>query len=807
LTTVLDDDVFRRALTALQAGRIADAEQALQAVLRTQPRHLGALNLLGVVYSQLGRFADAEAYLHRALAENADSDATLYNYALVLKGLNRPAEALERLTQALALNGTVAETWNNRGALLNDLQRFEDATGDFSKAIEINPRYAEAHANKGKSLTNLRRFEEAAAAFDHALSLKPDLAEALIGRANLFYIAGRYGEAASTYEQALACRPDVAQAWFGYGSSLFECERYDEALAAFDKALAREPNWARTHANRGATLLRLKRRALALAACDEAIALAPDLVYAYSNRATALFHLQRYQEAIESCEKAIALDPGNADAWLVRGKVLAKTGHSSEALGALDKALNANPNLADAWHCRAGVLLDTNHGPEALAALDRALAIKPDFADAISDRVFVLDFLNDNFEDQQKARNLWWQNIGQAIAQRSQPRFVASRDPNRRIRIGYVSADFRSHSAARCFRPMLFNHDKGGFEITCYSCSDIEDELTRDFRRAADRWRDVMELSDDALCRQIEADEIDILVDLSGHTAGHRFGVFARKAAPVQVSAGATGTGLPVIDYLFSDPVACPATVRHLFAEKIVDLPSIMTIEPVPEGLRPADPPLLGKGYATFGVFNRVSKITDQAVALWSRILHAVPQSRLLMKDTAFEDAAAKSRQRERFEECGIDPDRIAFLGRTARPDHLAAFGEVDISLDPFPQNGGISALESMQMGVPVIALLGNSISSRAAGSILTSLAMNEWVAEDAEQYLAIAVKFAAMPHLLKALRYELPERILASALGDAIVYTRAIEEAYRAMWADYCPAPPEAAGASTAKLRGASPR
>jgi predicted O-linked N-acetylglucosamine transferase (SPINDLY family) len=216
-----------------------------------------------------------------------------------------------------------------------------------------------------------------------------------------------------------------------------------------------------------------------------------------------------------------------------------------------------------------------------------------------------------------------------------------------------------------------------------------------------------------------------------------------------------------------------------------------MTIEAVPDQLRPSDPPILTRGYVTFGVFNRASKFSDAAVALWARILRAAPRSAIVLKDTAFDEATMRSSLLERFAQHEIAAERVTLLGATSRRDHLAAFKEVDISLDPFPQNGGISALESLQMGVPVVALLGNGISSRAAGAILTSAGMSEWVAGSADDYSAIAVKFAAMPDRLRTLRYEIPAKLLAAAVGNPAIYTKAVEAAYRKMWADYCRSAP----------------
>jgi predicted O-linked N-acetylglucosamine transferase (SPINDLY family) len=241
------------------------------------------------------------------------------------------------------------------------------------------------------------------------------------------------------------------------------------------------------------------------------------------------------------------------------------------------------------------------------------------------------------------------------------------------------------------------------------------------------------------------------------------------------------------MDYLFSDPVTCPYEVRHLFAEKVVDLPCAITIEPLPEPLPPSDPPVLSNGYITFGAFNRVTKMTEEVVALWARILHAVPQSRLLLKHHGFDLPTLRTRMAERLGNLGIAADRVLILGSTTRSQHLVAFKDVDISLDTFPHNGGISTFESLQLGVPTVAMLGKTPASRVGGAILCALGLTDWVSQDAEGYLACAVKYAAMPDYLKTLRYELPTILSSSPAGNDVMYTRAVETAYRKMWINYC--------------------
>jgi len=412
--TVKDNAAFQRALAALQAGNLKDAERLFKAVLRTQPKHVAALNLIGVILTQLARFTEAETYLRRALQEHANSDATLYNYGIVLKALDRPAEAMQRFTEALAIAPEIAETWNNRGAAFNDLKRHDEAVADFERAVRLNPRYAEAFCNKGKSLLILKRFDEALSAFKRALALKPDLAEAWLGfgntffelkrydealaayrevlalkpdltearlgSGNVFYEFKRYDEALAAYQEVLALKPDLAEAWLRRGNAFYELKRYDEALAAYDKALALDRDYSVAYSNRGSALLSLRRYPEALASCNRAISLDPDLASAYSNRGSALLNLKRLSEALASCDQAIALDPGLASAYSNRGSILLNLKQFSEALASCDQAISLDPSFATAHSNRGAVLISLNQHLEALASCDRAISLDPGLA-------------------------------------------------------------------------------------------------------------------------------------------------------------------------------------------------------------------------------------------------------------------------------------------------------------------------------------------------------------------------------------------------------------------------------------------
>jgi len=403
------------------------------------------------------------------------------------------------------------------------------------------------------------------------------------------------------------------------------------------------------------------------------------------------------------------------------------TGSVAQAIVACKKVLEQNPTSEVGLTLLGACLGRLGETAAAIQHFDRALEIRPDYDEAITKKIFYLDFLPDaDFAAQQATRRYWWDAIGSKFPRRKlAPRPL---DPLKRIVVGYVSSDFRTHSAAFAFLPVLRSHDKANFQINCYSCSPARDSLTAVFQSLADVWVDALSLSDDELADRIQADGVDVLVDLSGYTSGNRLGVFARKPAPVQVTAwgSGTGTGLQTMDHFFADPVTIPQNVRHLFAERVHDLPSLITIEPLSE-VQPSALPMLRNGFVTFGVFNRIDKISDEVVAVWSKLLRTVTGSKIVVKHLALDEAFLRDGLVGRFVAQGVPQDRVICMGSTERRDHLLAFENIDISLDPFPQNGGISTWESLYMGVPVVAKLGNGASSRVAGAILKAVGLDDW--------------------------------------------------------------------------------
>jgi protein O-GlcNAc transferase len=515
----------------------------------------------------------------------------------------------------------------------------------------------------------------------------------------------------------------------------------------------------------------------------------------------------RLQDALALYQQVLEGDPDHADALHLAGVVAAQLGDQSTAIGLIEEAISVNPGVAD-FHSNLGIALrGLGRLDEALASFRQALALNPRLVEAHSNLIFTLDL--DPRADRAvrlAARREWDALHARPLASRILPH-PNDPNPDRRLRVGYVSADFYQHSVATAVWPIIAAHDRGAVEITCYAHVARPDEVTARFQAVADRWRPIFGMPDEEVAALVRQDQIDILVDLAGHTRAHQLLVFARKPAPVQVTAWgyATSTGLSTIDYFFADPVVVPPAARPYFAEEIFDLPCVLCFEPPAAAPEVAPPPALAGQPITFGCFNTPRKVSTETLELWGRLLEAMPQARLMLKYGGYEDPGTQARVRETLERCGIAAERVLLQGRTSHVEHLRAYGAVDVALDPLHHGGGVTTLEAAWMGVPTVTLLGEHISGRVSASILTALGLADWIAERPEEYVALAQRHAADVATLAALRSALRARMAASAICDNVAYCRAVEAAYRTIWRRWC-ATRTAAGRRRA-ARAADPR
>jgi predicted O-linked N-acetylglucosamine transferase (SPINDLY family) len=468
------------------------------------------------------------------------------------------------------------------------------------------------------------------------------------------------------------------------------------------------------------------------------------------------------------------------------GRALRINGFLEEAEGNMVKAIHADPRNADAFINLGGVLVYQGKISEGIASFRRALAFDPHLIKARSNLLFVM-----NYSEKYSSREIYDASLlyQKMLGRTAKYDFSNNPDTNRRLRIGYISPDFCRHSVSYFFEPLLSNHDREKFEVYCYSCVERPDETTDRLKRVSSKWRECVGLEDDLIVKMIREDRIDILVDLAGHIATRiRLPVFSKRAAPVQVTwlGYPNTTGLSTIDYRITDSIADPDGISdRLHSERLVRLPyGFLCYRPetdAPE-VRPA--PADSNGFVTFGSFNMIPKLSDVTITVWSSILKAVPDSRLILKTYSLIDGLTRNRVAAAFSRQGIAPERINMVGAfLSVRDHLDLYGEMDIALDPFPYNGTTTTCEALWMGVPVLTFLGDRHAGRVGGSILRQLGLNELVAESIEDYVNRAIALTQSIELLNDYRRRLRPLMTGSTLCDGKLFAHLMEDAYRVMW------------------------
>ena len=557
-------------------------------------------------------------------------------------------------------------------------------------------------------------------------------------------------------------------------------------MACYRRAIQCKPDSADAHNNLGNALKDLGRAAEAVGCYRRAIVLAPALAQAHCNLGNALQELGQSTEALGSYQRALQLRPEFAEAHLGLGCIFQKQGQFTETVRCCRRAIQAKPDYAEAHNNLGVAWRDQGRIDEALACFDNAMTIDPAHASAHSNRLFTLQYrsgvslreLADAHDQYQRRHAAPLQSVWRA---HDNPR-----DPQRRLRVGFLSPDLHSHPVGYFLIRVLEYLDRGSCETVGYSDRQTGDDLTARLRATVAIWRDLAGLSDQRLAEQIRADRIDILFDLAGHTAHNRLLVFARKPAPVQITwIGYEGTtGLAAMDYLLADRHVVPTGAEPFYRERVLRLPDGYLCYDPPAVAPPVGPlPAAERGYVTFGSFNNLTKITPEVVAVWAEILRGASRSRLVLKYKGLSDVAVRGRYFDLFAHCGVGQERLDLLPWTSFSENLAAYQGVDIGLDPFPFSGGATTCEALWMGVPVITLPGETFASRHCTSHLASVGLTETIAESREQYVRLALDLSQDLPRLAAMRCRLREQMAASLLCDGKRFAANLMNLLRDVW------------------------
>ena len=769
---------LQRAAASYSAGASQQAEQLCRQILAVSADHPDTLQLLGIITAQTGRAAEAAQLLQRVVAAAPDNAEAHFNYASILHALGSVDRALESYTRALA----------------------------------IQPAFPEAYNNQGNALNELRRFDEALDSYQRALSLRPDFPEALTNRALALRGLGRLEEALRSCERSLEVEPHAVFGHLTRGVILQDLGRGDAALSSYDRALALQPDCAEAHKNRGDVFRERGEAAQALQSYERALRLAPRFAEACHGSSNILRDLRRLDEALERCAHALQLKPQLPEAHNTRGVILQDLGRFEEALNSFQAALTLNPRYADAYRNRGGVLQELGRHAEAAESYERALQIAPEYPWLLGTRLFARlqicdwrDFptrsaeLASRIKDNRKAVQpfaalalfdspaLHRAVVERWVSERCPPGPAVAAAPQRGhdrvIRLGYFSADYHDHATSYLAAGLFEMHDRTRFRLVAFSFGpEVRGGMRTRVTEGFDEFIDVRGLADEEVVRLSRDKQIDIAIDLKGFTQNSRAGIFAQRAAPVQVSYLAyPGTmGAPYMDYLVADRVLIPGDSRAHYSEKIVYLPNSYQVNDrkrqiAEEHFARAELALPEQG-VVFCCFNNSFKITPEVFDSWMRILAAVPGSVLwLLRDN---ETAARNLRREASAR-GIEDTRLVFAPRIALPEHLARQRAADLCLDTIPYNSHTTASDALWAGVPILTRAGESFAARVSASLLRAMGLDELITTAAQEYEAKAIALAKDRARLAMVRARVQNQRLESPLFDTRLFTAHLEAAY----------------------------
>ena len=811
--------VLRQAIQAFQESNFDGADLILREVLQNDIKSADTIFELGIAYAKSNRFIEAEA-VFRCLQTYQKDDARIpYNLGLIYSLQGEHQLALKAYDLALTIQPDDAEVLINKGSTCNDIKNYVVALEVLDKAIKIRGDIPEAWSNKGIALNNLNLYQESINAYEEAIKLAPTYHEAWSNKSVPLNKLKRFLEASEACNKALALKPDYAEAWSNKGNTLNELKRYDEAIAHFEKALGLKPDYAEAWTNKGVALHELKRYEEAIAHFDKALALRPDYAEAWSNKGITLNELKRYDETIAHYDKSLTLKPDYAEAWSNKGLALHEFESYDEAIAHYDKALSLRPDYAEAWSNKGITLNELKRYDEAIAHFDKALALKPDidwvYGDLVHAKMKICSWsgLEESLEDiSQKLManervsqpfSLLALNDDALLHKKSSEIYIQSKYPfsdslgpilrhsgNQKIRVGYFSADFHNHATGYLMAELFELHDKSQFELVGFSFGPKKNDVMRQrLEKSFDQFIEVGNKSDMETAQLSRDLNIDIAVDLKGFTQDARTGIFANRAAPIQVNyLGYPGTmGADYIDYIIADKTLIPPELQPCYAEKVVYLPASYQVNDrrrliSDRRFTRRELGLPENGFV-FCCFNNNYKILPATFAGWMKILKAVEGSVLwLFQDNSL---VAENLKKE-AEKQGVASDRLVFAERLPLPEHLARHRQVDLFLDTFPYNAHTTTSDALWAGLPVLTLMGRSFASRVAASLLNAVGLPELITNTQEEYEALAIELALNPKRLADTKLKLANNRLTTPLFDTPLFTKNIEAAYIKVYERY---------------------
>lgn len=742
--------------------------------IRLDPQNACALTHCGILYKDEGRLREAAESYQKALKADPSYKPAAECLAIVLTDLGtslklagNTQEGLQKYYEALKTDPHYAPAYYNLGVVYSEMMQFDTALSCYEKAALERPMYAEAYCNMGVIYKNRGDLESAIACYERCLAVSPNfeiaknnMAIALTDLGTKVKLEGDIDQGISYYKKALYYNWHYADAMYNLGVAYGEMLKFDMAIVFYELAFHFNPHCAE--------------------ACN-------NLGVIYKDR-------DNLDKAVECYQLALSIKPNFSQSLNNLGVVYTVQGKMDAAANMIEKAIIANPTYAEAYNNLGVLYRDAGNITLAIDAYEQCLKIDPDSRNAGQNRLLAMNYINEGHDEKLFVAHRDW---GRRFM-RLYPQYTSwdnPKDPERPLVIGYISPDYFTHSVSYFIEAPLAHHEYAKYKVVIYSAVVKADAKTIRFRdkvlKKGGIWRDIYGIDEKKVATMVREDKVDILVELTGHTANNKLGTMACRPSPVQVTwiGYPNTTGLPAIDYRITDSLADPPDSKQKHVEELVRLPDcFLCYTPSPEAGPVLPTPALSNGFITFGSFNNLAKITPKVLQVWARILSAIPNSRLVVKCKPFSCDSVRERFLSTLEQLGLEPLRVDLLPLILlNYDHMQAYSLMDISLDTFPYAGTTTTCESLYMGVPCVTMAGSVHAHNVGVSILSKVGLGNLIAKNEDEYVQLAVQLASDVTALSNLRMGLRDLMSRSPVCDGPKFTLGLESAYRNMWHRYC--------------------
>lgn len=753
-------------------GRLAF--ESFAEAIRLDPQNACAHTHCGILYKDEGRLVEAAESYQKALKADQSYKPAAECLAIVLTDLGtslklagNTQDGIQKYYEALKIDPHYAPAYYNLGVVYSELMQYDTALTCYEKAALERPMYAEAYCNMGVIYKNRGDLESAIACYERCLAVSPNfeiaknnMAIALTDLGTKVKLEGDINQGVAYYKKALYYNWHYADAMYNLGVAYGEMLKFDMAIVFYELAFHFNPHCAE--------------------ACN-------NLGVIYKDR-------DNLDKAVECYQMALSIKPNFSQSLNNLGVVYTVQGKMDAAASMIEKAIVANPTYAEAYNNLGVLYRDAGSISLAIEAYEQCLKIDPDSRNAGQNRLLAMNYINKGDNDNLfEAHRDWGRRFMRLFPQYTS--WDNTKDPERPIVIGYVSPDYFTHSVSYFIEAPLVFHDYAKYEVVVYSAVVKADAKTNRFRERVIKkggiWKDIYGIDEKKVASMVREDKIDILVELTGHTANNKLGLMACRPAPVQVTwiGYPNTTGLPTIDYRITDSLADPPDTKQKHVEELVRLPEcFLCYMPSPEAGPISPTPAISNGFITFGSFNNLAKITPKVLQVWARILCAVPNSRLVVKCKPFCCDSVRQRFLSTLEQLGLESLRVDLLPLILlNHDHMQAYNLMDISLDTFPYAGTTTTCESLFMGVPCVTMAGSVHAHNVGVSLLDKVGLGHLIAKTEDEYVQLALQLASDVTALSNLRMSLRDLMLKSPVCDGSNFTRGLESSYRNMWRRYC--------------------